>query len=205
MIAVLLMMMTLLMVLPVSFANSSDETVLVSAWVDKTWYEQGETGTLYITVLNQIEHAITIYNITIEYESWHRFIKDHWEGNKTIEVDTSRKQDEAYYVETTFTVPSDGRGVTTKVKIDVYTDEKTDEKTPEHYKGIYGPDEAPYVNVAGVPWYFALKDVDKLLSLITVQVVLTIVCTVILAAAIFLSRRKAPPAWKKEEPKPGSL
>jgi hypothetical protein len=190
-IAVLLSLTTLLMLIPVSFAQPQAKTVLVSAWVDKTWYEQGETGTLYITVLNNLDHAITIHNITVKYESWYRFVKDHWEGNETIEVDTSRKKNEEYYSETTFTVPSDGRGVTTRVTIEAYTDQRDMPYTPS-----YG--EEPYVNVADVPWYFALKDVDKLMSLITVQVILTIVCTIILAAAIFLSKRKTPAVWKKE-------
>jgi hypothetical protein len=190
-IAILLSLTTLLMLFPVSFAQPQAKTVLVSAWVDKTWYEQGETGTLYITVLNKLDHAITIHNITIKYESWYRFVKDHWEGNETIEVDTSRKRNEEYYIETTFTVPSDSRGVTTRVAIEVYTDQRD---TP--YSPSYG--EEPDVNVAAVPWYFALKDMDKLMSLITVQVILTIICTIILAATIFLSKRKTPVVWKKE-------
>jgi hypothetical protein len=40
---------------------------------------------------------------------------------------------------------------------------------------------------------------DKLVTLFTVQVVLLIVCTIIIAATIFLSARKPQVTWKAEE------
>jgi len=40
---------------------------------------------------------------------------------------------------------------------------------------------------------------DKLVTLFTVLVVLVIVCTIIIAATIFLSARKPQVTWKPEE------
>jgi hypothetical protein len=44
----------------------------------------------------------------------------------------------------------------------------------------------------------SLEDMDKIITLFTIQAVLLIICTIIIAATIFLSVRRPRVTWKKE-------
>lgn len=189
--------------MPMSNAALVPEAVNVYAWVDKLQYAPGETGTLYIVVRNDMPTTdVIIKNITITFP-WFSYnhATGNWEGNKTIQdIDftATRKAGKIYDEQVEFTVPTDGRivsAMTGSIDVDV-RDSENRRLTPTWSVSI---------SIDNPPSHIAVEDMEKLLSLITVQVVLTIVCTIIVAAAIFLSRRKAPAMWKKEEPKPASL
>lgn len=171
--------------------------VVISAYVDKPQYMPGEDGRLYINILNYKDKPVEIENITILY-SWFGYVDNKWVGNETIIPASDEKaltKDGGKLIkQVAFTVPNDGRILSgdgpgaCEAQITVYFDDES------FFESIP-------INVAYPQWHVSLQDMDKLMSLVTVQIVLTIVCTVILAAAIFLSRRKAPATWKKEEPK----
>jgi methionine aminopeptidase len=85
-------------------------------------------------------------------------------------------------VDITFTVPTDGRAVDTSVKVEIGTD-----KGFEYgYASINLQEPTP-------------KYMEQIATLFTIQVVLLIVCTIIIAATIFLSARRPSLVWKAEE------
>jgi hypothetical protein len=54
--------------------------------------------------------------------------------------------------------------------------------------------ESAYINVPETPRYY-----EQIVTLLTVLVVLMIVCSTIIAAAVFLSARRPQVMWNKEE------
>jgi hypothetical protein len=148
--------------------------------VDKLQYAPGDSGTLYITIRNDLTTEVYIYNITIEYP-WHAYVEDHWEGNDTIEVKTAIERDGGVInKESKFEVPKDGKAITgdTPIVVVVWTDEL----------GIIGPDNSPVlISVANPPVHMAIKDMDMWMTSLTVAIV---ICTIILAIVVFLSTRK---------------
>jgi hypothetical protein len=169
-------------------------TVNVYAWTDKTSYNPGEKGTLKIVIRNdRTDEDLILYNITITYP-WFAYTGEKWEGNDTIAVNEAISKNggtKTYTKE--FTVPSDGRAITpyytpAQISIVIYVD-----KAPYYYT------KNPPIYIKSTPLYMSLEDGDKLITLFTVQVVLLIVCTVIIAATIFLSARRPQVTWKAEE------
>ena len=175
----------ILFVSPTKVQAAPDE-FHIYAWVDKLQYLPGDSGTLYITIRNDMADEVYVYNITIIYP-WHAYVKDHWEGNATIEVKTAIERDGGVLnKESTFEVPSDGRAVVPgdidvvpgDIDVYVYTDEF----------GVKGPDNPVLISVANPPVHMVLTDMDMWMTSLTVAVV---ICTIILAIAIFLSTRRA--------------
>ena len=157
----------------------------ITAWTDKPIYSPGESGTLYITFYNTRDGAVTVKKIVVFFEEWRAFKNGKWEGNKTLEVNKALASGEAYPVSTDFTVPTDGRATDTTVEIKVYTEEA----------GVIDPNGAEaIIHVSETPPYMA-----QMLNLITIHVVLMIVCTIIIAAVIFLSVRKPQAVVEEEE------
>jgi len=157
----------------------------ITAWTDKPIYNPGESGTLYIAFYNTRDGAVTVKKIVIFFEGWRAFKNGKWEGNKTLEINKALASGEAYSINTDFNVPTDGRAIDTTVEIEVYTEEA----------GVIdpqGPEAVIYVSK--IPPYMA-----QMLSLITIHVVLMIVCTIIIAAVIFLSVRRPRATWVEEE------
>lgn len=164
----------------------------ITAWTDKSPYNPGDSGKLYIALHNPQESAITITRVEVTFEAWRAFTNGVWEGNETIEVNEALKSGEIYLIETDFTVPTDGRAITTPVEIMVYTKEA----------GVLTLHcgEEFYIQVSEVPPNY----MTQIVSLLTIQAVLMIVCTVIIAATIFLSARRPKMAWREEEGKVSS-
>ena len=180
-----LMCISLILFAPLTQAQIPPTRIV--AWTDKPQYLAGQTGKLYITYNNDRIDPVTIHNITIVYEEWWAYINNAWVGNTTFEpTDTEKSvtEETAYTFETGFTVPSDGRARTTAVFIVVYTNEPI-------------PDSL-YVNI-GIRVVETPAYVEQIVTLFTIQVVLLIVCTIIIAATIFLSARRPHVTWKQEE------
>ena len=156
-----------------------DKTVFVFS--DKPEYAPGESGTLYITFSNNLGKKVSIYNITITFELWFAYTAGKWEGNYTIEVNTVYNPGDKLEKQIDFTVPTDGRAKSTQVTVNVNAD-------------TYIPDTDYDVEVVTTPKYM-----EQLITLFTIQVVLLIVCTIIIAATIFLSARRPRITWKAEE------
>ena len=168
-------------------------TVNIYAWTDKTYYNLGEKGILYIVIRNdRKDEDLILKNITITYP-WFAYTGEKWEGNDTIKPDVAFMKNGGIYTKSVdFDVPRDGRAV----------------------GGMYGTtlqiivavDKAPYqylhsmpIYIKSTPIYMSFEDMDKIVTLFTVQAVLIIVCTIIIAATIFLSARRPQVMWREAE------
>ena len=159
-------------------------SIAIYGYVDKTQYMPGDTGTLKIWIVNDGTEDIILKSVTIKYP-WNAFYI--WEGNETIkDINAAILKGGNWSTTRTFTLPTDGRATGGSITVDVVTSAVSDTK------------RIP-ITVASAPSYGSLKDMDKLVTLFTVQVVLLIVCTIIIAATIFLSARKPQVTWKAEE------
>jgi hypothetical protein len=194
-VALLLMISTASILLS---AASADMTgIQVRAYTTDLQYMPGQTGTLYIVVLNYLANPIEIKNITIYYP-WFNYVKDKgWTGNDTIILSSTEKTLSSdggkFEKEVQFSIPNDGsllHAVFSSADITVYDKDGNAITTAE-----------AYINVAVPTSYTSVQDVDKLTTLFTVQVILLIVCTIIIAATVFLSVRRPQVTWRKEEEK----
>jgi hypothetical protein len=176
----LLIAVSMLMVTTLAHA---DEPPQVTVWTDKAEYAAGESGTLYIRFYNNLGGAITLKKITIVYEDWRAYRNGQWEGNLTMDVNAAIISKGVFENETKFTVPTDGRsknvcGVSLRFETDSL--------------GTIPGSQVIYITQT--PRYM-----DQIITLFTIQVVLLIVCTIIIAATIFLSARRPQIMWKTEE------
>jgi len=177
--------MTVSMLLLAGLVNAQPKTVTV--WTDKHEYSPGQTGKLYIAYNNIGEDPVTIRNITVVFEEWWAYINDAWVGNLTYEPSEDEKTIAEHSIrvfQISFTVPSDGRARETKAEIKVYTNLPHPD----------APSEKPKISVFETPVYM-----EQIITLFTIQVVLLIVCTIIIAATIFLSARRPQVTWKPQE------
>jgi len=158
----------------------------LTVWTDKPEYGPGESGTLSFAYLNLKGRTIAIKKITIVFTHWQAYKNGQWEGNQTIEVNRALVVDELYQNSTKFTVPSDGRATTTWLEITIQTDE-------------FGDDSYWYPDTPAIPVILTPRYMEQIVTLFTIQEVLIIVCTIIVAATVFLSSRKPKPMWKAEE------
>jgi len=178
--------MTVSMLLLAPLVNAQPETVTV--WTDKHEYSPGQTGKLYIAYNNIREDPVTIRNITVVFSQWWAYINDAWVGNLTYEPSENEKTIAEHSIrvfEISFTVPSDGRARRTDAEIKVYTNLGYDQPSLS---------ETPEISVLETPVYM-----EQVITLFTIQVVLLIVCTIIIAATIFLSAHRPQVTWKPTE------
>jgi len=172
-----------------SFAASvrAAPSIQIFSYVDKPQYKPGDTGTLYIWIYNDGTEDVILKNITIEYP-WHDYYV--WEGNETIkDINTAVLIGGNWSTTSTFTVPTDGRAIAVgipEIRIRAVTDKTTETR------------DIP-ISIASVPVATTIQDMDKLTTLFTIMAVLLIVCTLIIAATIFLSARRPQVTWKAEE------
>jgi hypothetical protein len=171
--------------------------IVARAYTTDTQYMPGQTGTLYIVVLNYRSSPVEIKNITIYYP-WLNYAKDKgWTGNDTIIPSSTEKTLSSdggkFEKEIQFTIPNDGsiiHGVFSTADVTVYDKDGNEVASTE-----------AYIVVAVPTSYLAIQDVDKLTTLFTVQVILLIVCTIIIAATIFLAGHRPQLTWRREEEK----
>jgi len=100
--------------------------VEIYAWTNRASYQPGDRGKLYITIKNDRDDAITIYNITVIFP-WYTYVKDHWDGNITIkDIDEAIPGGgKTYSTEVEFSVPNDGRAAGGSAYINVMTDARS--------------------------------------------------------------------------------
>lgn len=169
--------------LPVKAAASVD----IYGYVDKTQYKPGETVTLNFYVYNGGPDEIVLKNVTIRYP-WYSPI---WGGEETIKNIDAVLSDEKNWNDTqTFTVPDDGRATGFYIYL---------ECTYTIGTSVYTRSGNIPFTVVTAPSYGSIQGMDQLVTLFTVTAVLLIVCTVIIAATIFLSTHKPQVTWKAEE------
>jgi hypothetical protein len=182
-----LSLLTLSIALLVPLAAAQPD-LLIKAWTDKPDYMPGEKVAVYIALNNTGTSALTVENITVTYESWRAYVNDEWVGDQTIDVDKAIKVGETLRIETSYLVPTDGRAKSTYVSVTISTDQRSSTYT-----------DVTYIEVSWTPRFM-----EQIVTLFTVQVVLLIVCTIIIAATIFLSARRPQTIWRKEEVKPAA-
>ena len=180
--ALIALNISVLLLMPLANAQ---EPKTISVWTDKSVYAPGDTGTLNIAFYNPYGRTLLIKSITIIYEGWQAYDPNSgWQGNQTIDIGRAYVNKEVYYNTTKFTVPADGRANSTTVHIFVQISDPPDIGTIE--------DNQTLISVYQTPKY-----VEQIVTLFTILVVLIIVCTVILAATIFLSARRPRVTWKQ--------
>jgi len=173
-------------------------TVNIYVWTDKPNYDLGEKSILHIVIRNdRTDEDLILQNITITHP-WFVYTGEKWDGNDTIKPSPpfvlSKNGGIVYAINREFTVPSDGRAIsgmyggTSQISIEIAVD-----KSPYRYS------RSVPININSVPLYMSLEDTEKIVTLFTIQVVLLIVCTIIIAATIFLSARRPQAMWRKEE------
>ena len=178
---------SLVLLAPLAQAQWSSPRII--AWTDKPEYSAGQTGKLYITYNNTRKDPVTIHKITITFEEWQAYINNEWVGNVTYTPKENEKtvtEHRARTFEVSFTVPSDGRAKTTELEITVFTNEGSENND------LYE------IQVVKTPVHM-----DQIVTIFTIQVVLIIICTIIIAATIFLSARRPQITWRREEVKEG--
>lgn len=180
--ALVIMAVSALLLIPLTNA-AYPEPQEMTTWTDKPEYAPGEAGTLNIVFYNYRASAVTIQKIIVVFNNWRAYKSGQWEGNQTLTVNQAVVSKGVYATSVTFTVPTDGRAVSTSVDITIQTTEV----------GDIGPLDGS-VAVTTTP-----KFMDQIVTLFTIQVVLIIVCTVIIAATIFLSVRRPQVTWRAEE------
>jgi hypothetical protein len=167
-----------MMLIPLCRADFTPDALNIYLWVDKTQYNPGETVTLYITFVNAKSSNIVVNETNIICPSWWMFIRDHWEGNYTFDINRVIKANESYSTSTTFTVPNDGRvSGLSSARIDVAI--RIDGTFTNRYL---------YIRIVSSP--VVVSNMDTLILLMAVLIILIVVCTALVAAAIFLSARK---------------
>jgi hypothetical protein len=179
--ALVIMAVSALILIPLTNAQTPQQ---LTTWTDKSEYAPGETGTLNIVFYNYRASAVTIQKIIVVFNNWRAYKNGQWEGNQTLTLTppVAVAGKGVYATSVTFTVPTDGRAVSTSVDITIQTTEL----------GDIGPLE-------GSVAVTTTKYMDQIVTLFTIQVVLIIVCTVIIAATIFLSVRRPQVTWRAEE------
>ena len=178
--ALVIMAFSAFILIPLTNAQTPQE---LTTWTDKPEYAPGEVGTLNIVFYNSRASAVTIQKIIVVFNNWRAYKSGQWEGNQTLTVNQAVVSKGVYATSVTFTVPTDGRAVSTSVDITIQTTEV----------GDIGPLDGS-VAVTTTPRFM-----DQIVTLFTIQVVLIIVCTVIIAATIFLSVRRPQVTWRTEE------
>jgi len=193
---ILMISVASILLLTVSADFDFSGQIVAAAHTTDVQYMPGETGTLYVVVLNYRSSPIEVKNITILY-SWFHYAKDKgWIGNDTIVLSSTEK-----------TLPSDGGKFEKEVQFSIPNDGSLLSASPSADITVYDKDgnviasTTASIKVAVPSLYMGVQDVDKLTTLFTVQVVLLIVCTIIIAATIFLSARRPQVTWRKEEEK----
>ncbi len=157
----------------------------VYTWTDKPQYNLGESGKLIISMLNDYDRPVSIYNITVWYP-WYIYDANEgeWVGNVTIKGTSSilatmtekGTEDDHYYLEVEFTVPSDG---TALLRDDVTYHIWTSERQIS--------DDVNLV-VASPTWPMSIVGLDMWMTSLIAGVV---ICTIILAIVIYLATRGA--------------
>lgn len=161
-------------------------SLAVYGYTDQTYYKPGDTGTLKFWVYNSGTDDLILKNVTLYYP-WYNS-QGLWGGNETITPSTSTviAAGGNWSGTSSFTVPNDGRAVTSgPISIIVVTDKTTQSSFIS-------------MSLASVPAYFTFQNMEQLLTWLMILVVIIVVCTLIIAGAIFLSVRRRQMTWKQE-------
>jgi hypothetical protein len=177
------------LLVPIANAAFSPGNVNIYLWADKTQYQPGDTITIYFTILNAMSSDPVVINQVNITTPWYNYIRDHWEGNETMIINKVITAGTAYSNSTTIQIPSDSRATASGTSIDINVTIKTSIETfPRQIT----------VNMANPP--FTVRNMDTLILLSAVLIILIVVCTALIAAAIFLSAHKPQEPYASSPP-----
>jgi hypothetical protein len=185
-------MIAALAILALSPATHAAAGVIVYGYTDKAYYNPGDTVTLTVFMHEAGTDTIIMINATVVYP-WVNSTYPWLSANQTISAkSTAISQGESWNFTATFTIPNDGRANIASSNIVIYY----------YYKdsGVLSPGSAALsvLHVNAVPFLFSLANMDTVITMIMVSAVLLIISALIIAAAIFLSRRTPKVEWKAE-------
>lgn len=180
-ILLIIILFSAVLLIPSCKAGFQADEVNVYMWVDNTQYKPGETITLDFTIYNAAPSDIVIYQVNIE-TPWFMYVKDHWEGNQTIPTNNKLlRTGQVYFNYTTMQIPTDGRAFTGNSSSQIVMQAKTN---------IGTFNSAIAIGMANPPVYSSVLENDTIILLLAVLTILIVICTALIAAAIFLSARK---------------
>jgi len=162
-------------------------------WTDKPSYKPCEEGKLFIAIHNNLGSNISIYKIVIEYPWYPSYIDGKWTGNDTIIPsieDSKLRYLETRCFESSFKIPSDSRVSSTEdepIRVRVFL---AGFDTPEYKDLPLKVDTVSHYNIVGL---------DVIFNLMIIQIILTVVSAVIIAATINLSAKKLIEATSKPQ------
>ena len=185
-------MIAALAILALSPATHAAAGINVYGYTDKTYYNPGDTVTLSVFMYEAGTDTLNMINATVVYP-WVNSTYPWYSDNQTITAKSiAISQGESWNFTATFTIPTDGRALTASSGIEIYY----------YYKdsGVIHPGVATptTLHVNTVPFLFSLANMDTVITMIMVSAVLLIISALIIAAAIFLSRRTPKVEWKAE-------
>ncbi|UCD95796.1 MAG: hypothetical protein JSV35_04595 [Candidatus Bathyarchaeota archaeon] len=154
----------------------ADIDVGIYGYVDDVQYAGGDEGQLMIWIVNEGTEAFILQNLTIIFP-WNSVIP--WEGNVTeADLDEAISIGKNKTFTFDFTIPDDGRALSysSSIRAYVFVDDELHEAVIP-------------MNIANPPYVMAFDEMNNLITLITVQIVITLLAAIIIAAAIFLSGR----------------
>jgi hypothetical protein len=179
-------MIIALAILVFSPAANASATTTLYGYTDKTSYMPGDTVTVYFYIHNYGPDQIVLANVTVIYP-WYNIILG---GNQTIDAKNAvLTQGKNWNSSATFTIPTDGRASGDTIDFSfAYVIGST----------VYtGSGSVNFPLISGVT-ALPLNIMDNLVTVLTVETVLLIISALIIAAAIFLSKRRPKTEWKAE-------
>lgn len=161
----------------------------IYGYVDKVQYGYGEGGKLNIWIMNEGTEPLILHNVTVVYP-WNAVLP--WEGSETLEdIDEVIPVGGNLTYEFEFTVPADRGALAFAYGSSAVVVRAMTDKTPPRSEDIP-------MSISNAPVTMALKDMNTLVSLFTVQIIVAIIAAIIIAAAVFLSGRRPEATWQKE-------
>ena len=166
------------------YSVGAQQIPFLQLWTDKPSYKPGEEGKLFITIHNNLGSNISINRIVIEYPWYPSYIDGKWTGNDTIIPsikERNLKYQETRCFESSFKIPSDSRVSSTEkepIRVRVFL---AGFDTPKYESLYLTVDTVSSYNVVGL---------DVIFNLMIIQIILTVISAVIIAATINLSAKK---------------
>jgi hypothetical protein len=163
----------------------ADPVVSISGYTEKPSYNPGQSGTVTLFVYNRGPEDIVLKNVTILYP-WYSPV---WGGNDTFaNVNVTLSSGESWNGSKTFTIPFDSRAASGPIMVAaVYTvGTSTQIVEDDVLMSIVNPSDVS-------------QSVDRLINYVTVAIALMVICTAIIATAIFLGASKLQSVWKMEQ------
>jgi hypothetical protein len=184
-------MIAALAILVLSPATHASTNISVYGYTDKTNYNPGDTVTVTVFIYEAGTDTINLINVTVVYP-WYSII---WGGNQTISAHNyAISTGGSWNFTATFTIPTDGRASIGSGSTTISYYYKVGSTVSQ---GSATPDSLD-LHINSVPFYMSLANMGTLITVIMVQAVLLIISALIIAAAVFLSKRRPKAEWKEE-------